>query len=550
MAGTVAQLVMRLWLASSHRAPAANPDETGYLVAARWMAGFPSGDLSGCTLYQGGYSLLLTPVYWVTRDPAAVYRIVMAINALIGAALFPLGYAAARRLGLGRRAALPVVFAAVLLPASTFFGAWALADAVLPTLALAWLLVLDRFVRNGRVWDAVGASALASYAAMVHSRGAVIVAVHVLVLVAVAVTGRRRVLRAVIGGGAVVIAGYAAGAALNARVRAEMYPSGARDLAANLESRITTVPGQEWALSGAAGQLWYLVVATWGLAGIGLAVTTVVLVRRRTPVPDRIMAGTLLTATLAIAYASSAALPDEHRVGNFAYGRYLSCLALVHTLVGAVALLRSGHRAAMRLAAAALLAVGATAWWVTAYAGERLRTHRFISFDFPETTFLTGDRTALHLPEVTLTGSAALCGFLALSRLGRRYGPVAVAAGLAAINFAALMFAMAPGPRHDRPAPPFPGPEAGGVVADVSLHWALRISLVHPVWWTRVGFIDTRHGGRPAPGVCTVVVPQPDGTPAEATWPAHPAGWWPHAGRRAWSLGWVSWHAPSCDAPR
>lgn len=193
------------------------------------------------------------------------------------------------------------------------------------------------------------------------------------------------------------LAGYAAGAALNGRVKGELYPDGTRDLAAALEVRLTTVQGQEWALSGAAGQLWYLIASTWGLAGIGMAVAVAVLVRRRSHAPDRIMSAVLLTATFAIAYASSAALPDEHRVGNFAYGRYLSCLALVYTLIGAAALVRAGGEAAARLTVASALGLGCAGVCVAAYAGERLRTHKFIGFDFPEIMFLTGDRAALHL---------------------------------------------------------------------------------------------------------------------------------------------------------
>ncbi|MEO3823378.1 hypothetical protein [Actinomadura sp. B10D3] len=543
-AGFLAQAAARFWSAWARTAPAANPDETGYLVAARWLAGGPGADLSGNTLYQGGYPLLLVPAYWTSHDPATVYTIVMVINALLGAALFPLGYAAARRLGLARRPALPLAFGAASLPATTFFGAFALADAVLPAVVLAWLLALDRFVRSGRTVDAATASLIAAYAATVHTRGMVLLAVHVAALAVTAVARRRRI-RAAWPGCAAGIAGYAAGAALNASVRAELYPGGARDLAGILESRLTTVPGQAWALSGAAGQLWYLVVSTWGLGGAGLAAVTAMLLRRRAPAADRLMAGVLLAATCAIAYASSAALPDEHRVGNFAYGRYLSCLALVYALAGAAALMRAGMRTAIGLAAASALLAVVTGLWVAAYAGARLRTHTFIAFDFPEVTFLAGDRGALHLRATTLAACVLLCGLAASSRLGRRQAVPVTAAALAAVNAAALAFALGLPARRARPAPPFPGPEAGGVVADRSLHWAVRTALHHPVWWTRVGTVDIRDGRPPAPGVCTVLVPLPDGRPPARSWPARPAGWRPHE-ERTWSIGWVSWHAPSC----
>ncbi|XRQ03366.1 hypothetical protein ACN3XK_43085 [Actinomadura welshii] len=543
--GAAVQIVVRLWLARARTAPAANPDETGYLVAARWLAGGPGGDMSGHTFYQGGYPLLLTPAYWLSHDPETVYTIVMVVNAVVGAALFPLGYMAARRLGLGRRAALPVSFAAALLPATTFFGAFALADAVLPALVLAWLLALDRFARAGRPADAVLASAVASYAAAVHTRGAVVLLVHAAALLVLAAGFRRRRRGALAGGGA-ALAGYAAGAAVNAWLRAELYPGGARDLAGLLETRLTTVAGQAWALSGAAGQLWYLIASTWGLAGVGLAAMAGTLARRRTPPADRLMAAVLLAATCGIAYASSAALPDEHRVGNFAYGRYLSCLALVYALAGAATLLRSGPRTAIGATAASFLALQGTGLWVTAYAGERLRTHTFIAFDFPETTFLTGTRTALHLQEAALAATALLCALAVLSRARRT---PAAAAGLAVVNLAALTFAMGPSPERVRPAAPLPGPAAGGVVADASVFWAVKVKLMYPVWWTRIGRIDVRDGRPPAPGVCTVVVPLPDGVPPEASWPAHPAGWRPHA-RRDWSVGWAAWHDPACPAAR
>ncbi|RKS74754.1 hypothetical protein BZB76_3273 [Actinomadura pelletieri DSM 43383] len=456
--GALVQVVVRLWFARDRTGSAANPDENGYLTAARWLTGGPGGDFSGQTFYQGGYSLLLTPAYWLADDPVTVYRIVMLINAVAGAALFPLGYAAARRLGLTRHTAAPLAFAATLLPATTFFGCFALVDAVLPTLVLAWLLALDRFARAGRGdsptegdiprppakahWAAMFGSLVASYAVAVHTRGMVVLAVHVIALVAVAAIDRRKV-RAAVAGVGVTLAGYAAAAALNAQIRDALYPGGIRDLAGILESRLTTLSGQGWTWAGAAGQIWYLIVSTWGLAGIGLVVVAAALSRRGTPAAEKVMPAVLLAVTFGIAYASSGALPDEHRVGNFAYGRYLSCLALVYTLVGAAALVRSGGRTALTLVAASALAIQVTGLWVLLHAGERLRTHKFIGFDFPETMFLTGDRTALHLHEAALAASVLLCGLLALSRLReQRHAAAAVAAALAGVNVAAMTFLM------------------------------------------------------------------------------------------------------------
>ncbi|GAA4098525.1 hypothetical protein [Actinomadura miaoliensis] len=537
--GWALQVCVRLWFARARVGPVADPDESGYLTAARWLAGGPGGDLSGNTFYQGGYPLLLTPAFRLAHDPATVYTLVMVINALVGAALFPLGYMLLRRLGLDVRTALPSAWAGALLPGVTFFGAFVLADALLPMVVLAWLLSLDRFVRYGSAYAAAGASLLACYGHTVHSRGSVLVAVHVAVLGVL--LWRRGTRRPLAVGAAATAAGYAAASLFNDMVRSALYPGGVRDLAGNVEGRITTLEGQAWAVSGAVGQLWYLVVGTWGLAGVGLTVVLVTLARRRTGAETRIMAGTLLATTLGIAYASSAALPDEHRVGNFAYGRYLTCVALVYALIGVTAVLRLSLAHGARAVAGATAVVGVTGLWVSGYAGERLRTHSFIGFDFPETSFLTLDRGAFHLWEASLAALGLLLGF---SVLGRGRAPV-LGVGLLAVNVAAMTYIMGPNPQRPALPPPFPGGRTGGVALDTAISWQVRTKLLFPVSWTRMSSIDTRTQ-QPARGVCTVVVNHPEGTPADATWPGHPAGWRPYPGR-AWTAGWVAWRGPGCQ---
>ncbi|GAA2425341.1 hypothetical protein GCM10010191_42040 [Actinomadura vinacea] len=439
LTGWLAQVAVRLWLSRTRTGPAANPDESSYLAVARWLAGGAGGDLSGHTFYQPGYPLLLAPVSGLDLAPATVYALVMAVNALVGALAFPLGYAALRRLRVGTREALPLAWAAALLPAVTFFGAFALADAVLPVVVLGWLLLLDRFARSGGPYAAAGASLVAVYAYAVHSRGLVLMCVHGAALAFIAFRREERREWAVLGLAAAAI-GYAGAAALNDSARAAFYPAGARDLAGLLTGRLTSVDGWLWALSGAAGQIWYLVVATWGLGGVGLAAVAGALVRRRTDAGLRVTAGALLAGTFGIAYASSAALPDEHRVGNFAYGRYLACVALVYTLAGLAVLARGGLRRTLRQVAGAAAVTAVCGLWVALYAGERLRTHQYIRFDFPETEFLAADRTGLHL----LTASAAALGLLAaFTLLGRLRHPVllaVLAVLLLCVNLAALKY--------------------------------------------------------------------------------------------------------------
>ncbi|MEV4255257.1 hypothetical protein AB0J52_19065 [Spirillospora sp. NPDC049652] len=533
--GVVAQVLARLWLARARTGPVANPDESAYLTGARWLAGGPSADFTHHTFYQAGYPLLLSPLRWFSHDPATVYTGVIVINALIGAALFPLGFAALRRFGVGRRAALPLAFAAALLPASTFFGMFALTDAVLPVLALGWLLLLDRFVRTRRPLDGALASLVAGYTCFTHSRGEIVLAVHVLALLAT----RRRAMWA---GLVTAAAGFLAASSANGALRRSMYPGGARDLAQLLQDRVTSASGQAWTLSGTFGQLWYLVVGTWGLAGIGLVAALAALAHKNT----RLMAGVLLTTTFGIAYASEAALPDEHRVGNFAYGRYLALLALVYVLIALAVLVRATSRAVLGAAVAGLLITAETGGTVLLYAGDRLRTHQYIGFDFPEISFLTQNRTELRLVAATLVAAGMLAVLLAALFATRRAGGgLVVAVLLLTANMAAMTYIAGDGKRVT-PGSPLPAAsERGGVVVDRSVNWMARTRLVDPVWWTRIGWIDAAREA-PARGVCTVVVPAGTaGAPAERTWPGHPSGWLTHTG--GYGEGrWVAWYDPSC----
>ncbi|MFB4264329.1 hypothetical protein [Nonomuraea sp. GTA35] len=566
-AGWAAQVALRLWLNRYHTMPVANPDETGYLLAARWLAGGAGADLSGSTFYQAGYALLLVPIFWLTADPGLAYRLAVGVGAVAAAGAFPLAYVLLRRLRVSRRAALVPAFAAGMSPPLVVFSGYALADAVLPVIVLGWLVALHDLVADGpgrrRVLAGIAAGGLAAYAMAVHLRGTVIVAVCLLVLVAM----WRRLPRAALVATLVsAVAGAVAGDALNGALQAALYPGGPRDLSGLLLERLTSLEGQAWALSGAAGQIWYLIAGTWGLAGVGLTGAVALLARRSAPLVPRVLAGALLMLTLGIAYASSAALPDEHRVGNFAYGRYLACVAVVWTLAGMLVLLRArrlpagaarpapdgvgritldgvgrfavggaGRFAVVRhvvaatglcavvrhvLAAAGLLAVtgGVTAW----YAGDRLHRHAFIAFDFPEVIFLTRVSDSLDLVAASLS-ALALLACLAGAALVRR--PAMLAAGVLGLIQVAFV-------AHLAPAPPAPGPDwlpapspPGRVAVEAGVKWNVWVPLSYRVWWTDI----ERFRGTPPEGVCTAVVPQAAGPP--------PMGWTATGARH----GWATW---------
>ncbi|MBB5080567.1 hypothetical protein [Nonomuraea endophytica] len=532
--GWLAHLLLRLWLYRYHAGPVANPDEVGYLLAARWLAGGPGGDYSGSTFYQGGYPLLLAPVYWLSTDPVTVYRLVSGFGAVASASAFPLAYLVLRRLALGRRAALALAFVAGLAPSLLLFSGLALVDAVLPTLVLGWLVAFHDLVNRRGVVPGVVAGALSGLAMAMHMRGAILFGVFVVGVLGVLVF-RRVSLRAGLWAlGAAALAG-GAGMLVNARLKAALYPSGIKDLSGLALERVTGLEGQARSLAGAAGQIWYLVTATWGVAGIGIVAALVVLVRRGGS-PYRVMAGILLALTLGIAYASSAALPDEHRVGNYAYGRYLACVAVAWTLVGLVALLRSRRRTALALASASagLLALsgGLAAW----YAGDRLTRYTYIAFDFPEAAFLSGVRDRFDLVGASVAALVLLAAITAASLvrtktpIGRKVAGALVLAFALAVPNVAFAADIAPKSAPARGNDGLPRLTHGRVGLDTRVKWNIWVHLIHRVHWTEVERVRPSDGPLPE-GLCTVVAAPEAGAP--------PAGW-TVSGR---GQGWVTWTA-------
>lgn len=542
--GWLAQVAIRVILAALHKFPVLIPDETGYLLAARLLAGGASSDLSGRTFYQGGYSLLLCPAYWLSDDPVTIYRITLVINAVLGACLLAPAHVALRRLGLSRRRAFPLAMVTASLPSMLYYGQYALSDAVLPLAVLTWLLCVHSWVaRRGRGWG-IAASALAAYCCSAHTRGLIIVIAHGGLLI-VLLLCRRLPRRRLVAPAAVLAAGMVAGWALNSWIRAQIYPDGALPLGPLLAGRLTTWNGWGWTLGLATGKIWYLIVSTWGLAGVGLVAAAAAAVRRSTPLATRTAAALTLVSVAGIALATSAATPDEGTVANLAYGRYLTCLAPALFLAGAACVIRATRiRVAMAVSAAAgLTVVCALVVWL--HAGNRLTQAFFLSLDFPEMTVLTWSWDRLRFWWVTAAALVLLPG-LALAR-NRRLGPVLVAFA-AAVNLAVVALVIGRDTRYwadtlDKAsslddAVLSPDDRVGIDYRD--MRWQIWVSLAFQVQ-SHLLPID-RFDSRTLPKDLTlVIVPWDPHDLPRASWPAAPSGFVPISAHWTDSGNWVAW---------
>ncbi len=552
VAGWLGQAGLRAWFSRAQVVPLDNPDETAYLIAARFLGGGPAADFSGGTLYQGGYPLLITPVYWFTSSPAAVYHAVLLINAAVSAAVMPLGYLVCRRLGLGRPAAYGVAMVAALLPAGFFFSEYAIADAIFPVVTLAWLLATHSWLvatsPRARYVAAIGSAVLSGYAYAVHSRGLVLLAGFA--AVGVFIAWRRPAYRGSVAAAALtVVVTAGAGWALDRYLVSALYPEGTRSLSGQLVSTLGSVYGVIHVAEMAGGQLWRLVLDSWGIAGIGLVAAVAAIARRGVRTDLRVMASLSVGVTVLIACAAPAAL-GPHQPLTWASGRYLDGMTVTFFLVGAVVLLRAAARPILALAACVTGLTMVAAVTVAVYAGTSLPTERGKTFNFGEPAVLTQDWSQASVLVATAAALALLVLWVLLALLARRVRVLAcvLGAAAAAVSLVAVAQLTAHGSRADSAWAKAMGVQemaaAGGLkpgeqIAIASgISGVLQVAQAFEVPSTQVQSFNPFC--QPPPADVTVIdAAWPAGQPARASWPDAPAGWRVVAANRFGS--WVAW---------
>jgi hypothetical protein len=532
--------------------PLANPDESAYLIAARVLAGGSGANFVHSTLYPAGYPLLISPVFWFTQNPLTAYHAVLLVNALVSGLLMPLGYVACRRLGLtSRPLAYAVAAVTALLPAGLFYSEYALSDAIFPVLVLAWLLATHSWLTastgHQRYLAAAGSALLTGYAYAVHSRGMVLVAGYLGVLIIMALWRRRR--GSAVLAGLVLVACCLASWALNQRIEAVMYPDGPRSLTAEAAGRLGNLHGIILVLEMATGQMWRFTLDSWGVAALGMAAVVVAIARPRTSTDARIIAGLAIAVTLAIAITTPAALPSNQSQ-TWASGRYLDCMIVTFFLPGMVVLLRAGRRRLLIYAACVAPPTMIAALVVDAYAGASLPTHVFGSaFNFGEPAVLTQDWTQANVALATavalgllavwvamaalLPGSARVFMLLAGLTTASVVADVQMAKNIGAVNQAAAR-ASAVGPvnslRHN---------ERIGI--SDALGWETWMTQAYEIPWSAMVFFNSSDA--PPTGISVVEVPWQAGQSERSSWPTAPSGWQITSSDQA--AGWVIWQAPT-----
>ncbi|WP_433532353.1 hypothetical protein ACQPYA_10125 [Micromonospora sp. CA-263727] len=498
--GWLLGVAWRIWLARYSAMPIGHTDEDSYLNTARALAGGPGGFSSeNETLRRIGYPLLIAPAFLLDRDFVDTYLLVRLINAALNAALFPLAFLLGRRLlGLSRWAALAAAGVAATLPAALLYAGMAMTDAVLAPLLLAWLLAAHRLVeRPGPAAAAVG-GALAGAFHLVHSRGVVVVAGYAVLLLALVV--RRRLGPAGLLAATLPVLAAAVGNEAGVRLLGDTVqllgnPPDGGSLRSVLSGR-----GLSQVLASAGTQLWYLMVVTFGLAGLAGA-DAVTRLRRRGDDAARWTLGLALLTTVGVAVGAEvvlAAVPG--RVPDAIYARYVQTLAPFWLLVGVGVLFGVAYRPLLRRAAVTVVLLAAGGWLVQLRLADAVAGGaplRYGMFSAPDLMVLTGGWPQMR-PLVGAAVGAGGCLLLVLAARRARLRAIMLAV-LLVVNVATTQVIMhrlvRPLGVAGTPAPSVtelgirPGER---VAAAKAVPYAIRHNLSHQVTWTEVPWFTDR----------------------------------------------------------
>ncbi|MET8549523.1 hypothetical protein [Micromonospora zamorensis] len=501
VAGWVLSVAWRMWLSRHIVLPIAHTDEDSYLNTARALAGGPGGFSSENDLLRRvGYPMLISPAFLGDRDFTDSYRLVQLINAMVNSTLLPLAYLLGRRLlRLRRSYALLGAVAAATLPATAFYAGVAMIDTVMAPLVVAWLLAVHRWIeRPGRLAAATVGLLVGGFH-LLHSRGLVIVAVHAgLVLLLFA---RRRINPpAILAALLPVLAMALVNAAAIRYLGNKVYLLGSTPGGGTVEA-VASAQGVVRVSVGVATQLWYLVVITFGMAGVAWAAAVRELWRPRHGDAVRWTMGVALVVTVGVAGGASVILAGiTGKPLDAIYGRYVQMLAPFWLLVGLGVLFTAGRRVVLRRAAVAVaLLVGGGALIAVrlAYVASRGHRLRYGGFSAPDLVALTGGLREMRPVIGSLVGIAGCLLLVATALVPRLRMPVLGV--LVVVNLVTMQVIdhriVRPAVASTAPTPRVAdvGVRPGERVwASTGVHYVTRFNLSHQVTWTDVRWFSER----------------------------------------------------------
>jgi hypothetical protein len=318
-------------------------DGTGYLANARWLVGHAGGTWQGpAAFYNAGWSIVMAPVYALTRSPGAVHTAVLLVNAALASLSFVAYRELARRaFDLEGHVATLAGLVAATYPAVLLQAGFEWSESLFHLLVPLLLLAAHRLLRTGTLAAGIAVGVLAGALNLTHPKGVgAVVAVGIGLAVLAWRSGVPR--RSAVAGIVALVVVFGATRVLHGLLQDALYDKSASAIEGDVLGRITDPTLVLGAFRRLWGQLWYLTVASLGLFPLGV----VTLLRRR----DARFAAITLGTGLAILAASCLQMSDGTRIDHMVYGRYDEGFLPALLVAGVAGLWLQRHRA-LRLAA-------------------------------------------------------------------------------------------------------------------------------------------------------------------------------------------------------
>ncbi len=420
--------------------PATLPDETAYFGNARYMAGGSPPRLEGSLFYHAGYSVLILPAFWFARSAQGAYGLCQLVNALLAGLHVLLVLRFVKLWKPSRNMALAIAAVTSLYAPSWLYTGHTVSENAFGLSLAAVLLLAATDRRDPRLLTAASAAAVGAFCYAVHPRGLLVAPALLVWLVATGVRARRpwsHLLAAFFSASVV----FLAFGLLHAHLRQAGWNGTGQHTPVEYGGAMLDLSGAWSVVRAGAGQLWYIGVATVGVAGVGLA-RLFRDVFAASSSGDRgehrppsglvlaIFGVTLVPSAFTIAYFSD--VKNVPYSDYFLYGRYNEGMVTLLIAVGLVALLGRAPTAVRSWIgtgiATALLGIGvhfshaATAWSLKSEA-----------YNISGVAWMVGDHE--WLVSTAIAGGLLLVVVFVVSSVGSR--SAATAAGLVAIVLAA-----------------------------------------------------------------------------------------------------------------
>ena len=355
--------------------PSTRPDELSYLLNGRVLTGHNETPLPGVrSFYQAGYSMVTAVGALFGASIEVQFRISLFLNMffvlLTGLALYAI---VTRHFSIYARWAALVAASISVAPSVAAYSLFAYAESLSRLLiAVVVVLLVFEISASPTVSKMIATWAVTAFLPVLHGRFVLLFPLTVLAMIGVALFTQPRRYQPLVAGLSTCVVVYLAFDQLNMYLRSELYVASVGKEDRILE-RMTTLSEWPSILRSAAGQMWYLVSTSFGLAFVGLAVLTLAAWQhlskrsRREAIPAMYVIGVLG----AVALTSSVQLAYVTRADHLIYGRYVEAVSPVLVAIACAALLTSFRWRLWGLALSVVVAL--TVILLIATDGDRLR---------------------------------------------------------------------------------------------------------------------------------------------------------------------------------